>query len=223
MENKFAVYASIFFLLISAKTYGDLIDDLESIKDESEVQPAEKDEKNPSPDSKIIDPFIKKKNSTIKKPSSGKKPKNSDASRRRLPISLRSDGQATYTKNGGVVKLNKNVRISQGNLFFRSDRATAFFIDKLGQKIVDKVEIFGNVRLSKTSSDPKEKVKASGNRAYFFNSKRSATLIGNARLWQGGHLIKGTQITYDLDSGIVKVDRAEGLLQPEGGKNSKSK
>ena len=138
--------------------------------------------------------------------------------RKNLPIKLKSDGQATYSKNGGIVELEENVSVSQGNLSFRSDRAKAYFIEVNGENIVDKVEIFGNVRVTKNTINPADKVKATGNRAYFFNSKRTVTLIGNARLWQGGHLIKGTQITYDLDTGIVKVDRAEGIVNPKDNK-----
>ena len=69
--------------------------------------------------------------------------------------------------------------------------------------------------MSKYSEDPAEKVTARGQKALFYNDQRKVVLQGDARLWRGGHLIKGAQITYNLDDGMITVDRAEGVVQPE--------
>ena len=209
----------LFFFSISLSA--DMVDDFEDIEDVKPVKSLPKKvDKSQKEQSIPLPKLDTKPNSPLT--SSSKKSKKAkgkdDEERKKLPIKLKSDGQATYSKNGGIVELEENVSVSQGNLSFRSDRAKAYFIDVNGENIVDKVEIFGNVRVTKNTINPAEKVKATGNRAYFFNSKRTVTLIGNARLWQGGHLIKGTQITYDLDTGIVKVDRAEGIVNPKDGK-----
>jgi len=145
-----------------------------------------------------------KKSSTSKKKNSGKS-----------PISLKSDGKSTYSKNGRVIQLNQNVVISQDQLRLQADEAKVLLAEEGADHNVDRVEINGNVRVSNFSEHPEEKVSARGDRAYFINAKRTITLVGNARLWKGGHLIKGKQITYDVDSGIITVDRAEGVVKPE--------
>ena len=43
--------------------------------------------------------------------------------------------------------------------------------------------------------------------------------LENARLWKGGHLIKGKKIIYDLNSGMISVDEARGVVQPGELKN----
>ena len=83
------------------------------------------------------------------------------------------------------------------------------------ENTVQKVEIRGHVKVSKFSEEPNETITAKGDRAFFFNAKRRVTLVGNARLWRGGHLIKGNKITYQLDTGMITVDQAQGVVQPE--------
>lgn len=216
------------FWLVSSSGFGDMIDDFDDLKDElkkpsvkqpSSKQPTKSDIKN---DIQIDQSEAGNSNSGQKSPSQepvGKSPaKNTktvaDDVRKRLPINLKSDGEAIYSRDGGTVYLTKNVRISQGNLFFRSDEAKAHFVNVNGEDIVQKVVITGNVRLAKHALDPTKVVKAKGNQAFFYNDRNLVELIGNAQLWQGGHLIKGKKITYDLNTSIVKVDRAEGVVQP---------
>lgn len=228
-RNKLII-GGILATLPHSAVYADMVDDLDLIDnnkpkvEEKTPEPPPK-EKQPDKTSKPVeDP--KGPSSGPKKGEKKAKPIKADiedGQRKKLPIQIKSDGDATYSKNGGTVHLIKNVRISQGNLFFRSDEAKAFFIDVDGEKLVDKVEIFGNVRVAKHAVDPKKIVKASGNRAFFYNSQRKVILIGNARLWQGGHLIKGKQITYDVDTGIVKVNQAEGVVQPREATKAKEK
>lgn len=206
---------------LSISLFADMVDDFEDLEDVKTVKPPTKkvDESKKEQSTNLPMGGTKSKSPLTSSPKKPKKAqRKDDEERKNLPIKLKSDGQATYSKNGGIVELEENVSVSQGNLSFRSDRAKAYFIEVNGENIVDKVEIFGNVRVTKNTINPADKVKATGNRAYFFNSKRTVTLIGNARLWQGGHLIKGTQITYDLDTGIVKVDRAEGIVNPKDNK-----
>lgn len=193
---------------------GEIIDDLDTLID-PKPEPKKKIEKEPekaAPEDKSEEKPKESKKAPSKKTS---KKKMSDEERQKLPIKLKSDGQLTYSRGGKIAHLVKNVRVSQGNLSFRSDEAKAYFVEIDGENVAEKVEIFGNVRFAKYEADPRENIKASGNRALFLNRQRKVTLIGNARLWQGGHLIKGKQITYDIQTGIIKVDRAEGVLQPE--------
>lgn len=133
----------------------------------------------------------------------------------RSPIRLKSDGKSTYTKNGRLIQLNENVVISQDQLRLQADDAKVHLAEEGADNNVEKVEINGNVRVSNFSDIPEEKVSARGDRAFFINKNRTITLVGNARLWKGGHLIKGKQITYDVDTGVITVDKAEGVVKPE--------
>ena len=62
-------------------------------------------------------------------------------------------------------------------------------------------------------------VKARGDSATFFNERQAVELDGNARLWKGGHLIKGKKIMYDINSGMISVDEARGVVRPGELKN----
>ena len=142
---------------------------------------------------------------------------NSDASRKE-PIYFKSDGKSTYTKEGDVIFLEKNVVITQANLRFRADTAKVYLEKDGDENSVRMAEFSGHVDVNKSSDDPAEEVTASGNKAQFFNDTRKVELIGNAHLWRGGHLIKGKQITYFVDTGMITVDEAQGVVKPESAK-----
>lgn len=187
--------------------------DLESPKSKKGKNSAKvKSDKNPAK----VGPTDQKKKKPVKKVGKKKKKPQTDAERKKLPIELKSDGEAVYSRNGGTLHVVDNVRISQGNLFFRSDQAKAFFVYIDGERVADKVEILGNVKFAQYSDDPAENVKASGDKAIYLNGVGIVTLIGNARLWQGGHLIRGRQISYEVATGVIKIDQAQGIMQPEG-------
>ena len=42
-------------------------------------------------------------------------------------------------------------------------------------------------------------------------------LKGNARLWRGPDLVRGKQITYELDTGWIRAERVVGKVQPGDG------
>jgi lipopolysaccharide transport protein LptA len=138
-----------------------------------------------------------------------------DGDPRKEPIHIKSDGQASYAKNGGLIHITQNVVISQSDLRFQADEAKVWVKEGDAEENIEKVECVGNVKVSKYSEDPAEKVTARGQKALFYNDQRKVVLQGDARLWRGGHLIKGAQITYNLDDGMITVDRAEGVVQPE--------
>ena len=101
---------------------------------------------------------------------------------------------------------------------FRADAAKVF-LEKVGDvNSVRMAEFNGHVDVTKSSDDPAEEVTANGNKAQFYNDKRKVELVGNAHLWRGGHLIKGKQITYFIDTGMITVDEAQGVVKPENAK-----
>lgn len=208
----------------SPLAWADLLDVDQIEKDAPEEKPVPEEVKPKAPE-----PQSKEKASASgkgeKKPASKAgegKPKSKGVATTREPIRLKSDGKSTYSKNADgipLIHLEKNVVITQADVRFQADEAKVYMLpEQQTDDGVDRVEVIGNVQMSKFSEDPNEKLTAKGDKAFFYNDKQKVTLVGNARLWRGGHLIKGRQITYDLPSGLITVDKAEGVVQPGEGK-----
>lgn len=144
--------------------------------------------------------------------SDGKKPaKNDDQAKRREPVQLKSKG-LRGTKDKGVVELSEDVVVTQGDLQLKANHAKVYFDEKADE--VTQVVVTGNVKVTKASDDPKDRIVANGNEGVFYNSERKVTLKGNAQLKRGDDVIKGKQITYELETGWVSVDTVEGVMQP---------
>lgn len=214
--------AAVLSAVIAGPAYSDLldVDDLDTQKNEPKPVP-QKEEASPKPPVKDETSAPKKGVGSQKKPAS----KKSAQPASKEPIRLKSEGRSTYSRDGGTIHLVKNVVITQAELRFQADEAKVHLNQERQNEEdnVDKVEVIGNVQIAKFSEDPNEKLTAKGERAFFYNEKRKVVLIGNARLWRGGHLIKGKQISYDLDTGMITVDRAEGVVKPGESKNDKPK
>lgn len=127
------------------------------------------------------------------------------------PITWKSKGLRA-AKDRGTLELNQDVQVVQGDLELTSNHAKIFRDEVLKQ--VSKVVVTGNVKIVKSSLDPLEKVVGTGNEAIFLNSERKVTLKGNAKLVRGPDILRGKQITYELDSGWISVDNVEGVMQP---------
>ena len=138
--------------------------------------------------------------------------------RRQMPIHLQSEGTSTYSQNGSLVYLQKNVIIIQDDVRIQSDEAKVKLGQTKDQNTVNSVEMKGRVNLNKYSKDPTERLTAKGDKALFDNQDQVVTLEGNARLWRDGHLIRGDKIIYEILTGLVKVDRVQGVVQPEKAK-----
>jgi lipopolysaccharide transport protein LptA len=117
-----------------------------------------------------------------------------------------------------VVHLQKNVVITQDDIRLQSDEARLLFLPdgkKENNNTVQTVEVNGKVKFSRFAKDPAEQITAKSDKAVFDNETQKVTLDGNARLLKDGHLIKGDRIVYEIVSGMIKVDRAQGVVQPE--------
>lgn len=145
-----------------------------------------------------------------------KAPKVSKEQRRNAPIHLQSDGTSTYSRNNLVVQMEKNVLITQEDLRLQSNAATVHLAEgKTENNGVKSAELTGKVSISRNSNDPAERMNARSDKATFDNNAQTVILEGNARLWREGSLIKGEKITYEITTGMIKVDRAQGVVQPD--------
>jgi len=141
-------------------------------------------------------------------------PEDPETSGSGVPVQIQSQGLRA-ARDGGIAELEQDVIVIQGDLQLESDYAKVYFHTETNE--VEKVHAKGNVKVTRESEIAVERIVAKGNEAIFLNEERKVILQGNARLWRGGDLIRGTQITYDMETGWITVDRVEGLVQP--GKN----
>ncbi len=206
--------------------HADIIDDINLLEPKKDKNKPEKIPEKKVPKPEIVPemeevPKMPLEQKAIPKTNSNEKSKEKkavDKPRRDAPIHLQSDGTSTYTRNGSIVQLQKNVVITQDDIRLASDQARVLFQSTgKGEKsnTVQTVEVNGKVNLSRFTKDPSERITAKSDKAVFDNQAQKVTMDGNARLWKDGHLIKGDRIVYEIITGMIKVDRAQGVVQPE--------
>lgn len=140
----------------------------------------------------------------------------SKVQRQKSPIRLQSDGTTSYSQDKLTVILQKNVMITQGDLRLQSNEATVTFLPKNSADSGVKTAVLdGKVSITRYSTDPTERMNAKSDKATFDNVQQQVTLDGNARLWRAGDLVRGERIVYDLTSGMIKIDKAQGVVQPD--------
>ena len=125
-------------------------------------------------------------------------------------------------RQGKFINLITNVEVKQGDVTINSDKATIFFDD---ENNVIRVVAENNVKLIRTASFPQDRVTAKGEEAVFLNKEQRVILKRNATLVRGNCVVRGKEISYNLNSGWVTVDKVEGVMQPgeeHSGQNNKS-
>lgn len=140
-----------------------------------------------------------------------------DKEDRKKPIQWSAKGLKA-SRDGKIVDLIENVVVTQGNLRMTAKKARIFFND---DDEVNRVEADGDVKVNKAAVQPKDRISARGNKAIFYNAQRKVILTGRAALWRGSDVVRGKQISYNLDSGWITVDNVEGVVQP-GEENEKN-
>ncbi|MES2745877.1 MAG: LptA/OstA family protein [Bdellovibrionota bacterium] len=136
--------------------------------------------------------------------------------RNKAPVHVASEGTTTYSQDRMTVTLQKSVMITQDDLRLQSDDAKVTFLPKGAANSGVKTAVLdGKVAISRYSTDPTERMTAKSDKATFDNVQQLVTLDGNARLWQNGNLVKGERIVYDLTTGMIKIDKAQGVVQPD--------
>ncbi len=170
---------------------------------------------HPTGKSKVADevaappPFPSKTQKPRTKASSNKRDANS--TNKKGPIRWKSKGLLA-TQEKSIVELEKDVEIVQDNLSLTADYSKIYFTEAEAGD-VEKVYVRGNVHIEKKDDDPANHVVAKSNEATYYSLENKITLIGNARLWRQGNLVKGKKITYDLKTGWITVDSVEGVVQ----------
>jgi len=175
-------------------------------------QPDDKADLIPEPTEETIIPPLPPRPSKT----SGKSKGKTKEQRQKAPVHLQSDGTTTYSKDRSTVVLEKNVVITQDDMRLESDEAKITLLPKgSAENGVKSALLSGKVAISRYSDDPSERMNAKSDKALFDNQAQTVALEGNARLWREGNLIKGDRIIYEMTSGMIKVDKAQGVVQPE--------
>lgn len=150
----------------------------------------------------------------VKKPS-GRTPKDQST---RLPVAFKSDG-LKGTRKDGIIELQRNVVVTQGDFRMIADEAEVIFDQKTEE--VDQVIARGNVRITKKDPKTGEMVNARGESVTFQAAKEVAILSGNARFSRGADLVRGKTITYDMKTGWLNAEKVDGIVQPATDKRAK--
>lgn len=160
----------------------------------------------------------KERASDTKKPPKGDKSQQSN----NVPIKYRSE-RLSGQKEGGVLVLEEDVVVTQGEMRIEADKATIHF-DQATNEVIDCVAV-GNVKFYQKDPETGSPVTAEGKEAVFNNRQRTVILKGDPKLVRGGDVVRGRQILYDLTTGWVKAERVEGVVQPakqDAGKTGKA-
>lgn len=138
---------------------------------------------------------------------------STSANKGQEPVKFQSSGLTGF-KDQGTMELVNDVVITQGDTKMEADKVKAFYDQK--SKEVVKIVASGNVKIFKDDPDPTKKVRSTSQEAIFFNKDRKVVLKGNPQLIRnGGDIVRGKEITYELDTGWMRVDRVEGVLVPQ--------
>ncbi len=126
-----------------------------------------------------------------------------------------------YNVNTRVMIANTNVVVKHEDDILKSDRLIAYFIDKNGKMVLNKVEAKKNVSLK----TPKEKI--TGNFGHYNAISKIATINGNVKISQGKNQLLGNKAVVNLKSGISKIfgsekKRVSGTFFPKSGSKSSS-
>lgn len=222
--------AAIFITwLLCCQAFADIIEDIKDLEEETEGHSESNDARDNTKAIKqkkskqVPKPVNQDRSEPAELPPKEKDPapeKTQVSERRKAPINLKGDGQSSYSRKKGLMILRENVVITQENLRLQADEAeVSFYMEDAAfeKDSVKEVNITGNVKVSKFDPDPSQRMIAHGDRAIFYNNEQKVILLGNARLYRGGDLMRGKRITYDIPSGMVEVDQARGVVQPKEG------
>jgi len=121
------------------------------------------------------------------------------------PIDITSDRVETYSKENLVV-FKGNVMARQKDIVIYADTLEAIIVED--GKGIERVVANGNVKIQQGLRV------ANCQKAVFYNSDQKVILTGDPRVWEGGNMVSGDEIVFDIRQDRVEVKGGQG----EGGK-----
>lgn len=196
--------------VLSNILFADLVDSFEPEKKDAKVEIKKNTtEKSSSP--KKEEPSREELKKDKEEKVSKKHKKSEDDQTKRPPVKFQSkDFKAR--KAEGVIELEKDVVVTQGDFTLNSDRA----VIHMDQETEEVKEIFayGNVRITKKDPETGKIVTAVSLSAKFDNGTQVVSLHEKARVEKGGDEIAGEHIFYNLLTGLIEVKKVKGIVSP---------
>ncbi len=128
------------------------------------------------------------------------------------PVHFESKGLRGLREKG-MVELVQDVIVTQGDMKMEADHAQVFF-DEASHEVI-KVVAEGNVKVNGVDENSGERFRAFGNQGVFLNKERTVVMEGNVKLWRGeDSVVRSKKMTYEMNTGWVKMDRVTGELAP---------
>lgn len=134
------------------------------------------------------------------------------------PIELNADS-AELDQTTGTSVYTGNVVITQGSLKVNADKVTVYTADGGVQRIVG---VGSPARFRQRPEGKDEDVKGEGRTLEYLAASRELVITTNAMVEQGGDVLKGDQIRYQLNTDRVQASRGAGqeervriLLSPQ--------
>ncbi len=135
---------------------------------------------------------------------------------REQPIRIQSD-TAERDEKQGLTTYRGQVHMAQGSLRIEADSVT---IHSTNNKVTKIVALGNPARYQQLPEQGKQVVKATGKTIKYFVDSEKLQLIEQASVDQGGSILKGEQIDYDIQSSLMKAGqtgkptRVEMVIQP---------
>ncbi len=187
------------------------------LKEQNKIKKSEQNPKKNTPVLKqdrhksLVPPTVKNGRVNNTQPGKQDKKKQVKSGKRGTKPETKLKWEASSLKadrNNKYIDLKKEVKLTQGDLLITSDEAIIYF-DNNSQVV--RAEASGNVYIQKGSGQ--EQISAKSGKAVFYVKKRKILLTENPIVWKQIDVIRGTSISYDVDSGMVTVSKVEGILE----------
>lgn len=112
------------------------------------------------------------------------------------PIDITSDRVETFAKENLII-FKGNVMVRQKDMIIYSDSLEALIFED--GKGIEKVVAGGNVKIQQGVRV------AHCQKAVFFNRDQKVVLTGNPQVWEGGNMVSGEEIIFDIEKNRVEV------------------
>jgi outer membrane protein assembly factor BamD len=117
------------------------------------------------------------------------------------PIDITSDRVETYSKENLII-FKGNVMARQKDILIYSDSLEAVVFED--GKGIEKVVAGGNVKIQQGLRV------ASCQKAVFYNLDQKVVLTGDPKVWEGGNMVSGDEIVFDIEQNRVEVKGGSG-------------
>lgn len=126
-----------------------------------------------------------------------------------MPIDLVAD-KGSYDQVAGVAVYEGNVKITQGIATIWADKVTII----LKNNAAERIEADGKPAKFEYIGD-QQPIRGKAKHTVYEVADKTVTLTGDAEITQGKDVIKGKQLSYQLDKEIIKGSRVKMSFQPD--------